>query len=86
MIRSYAFIFAGLTLAAMAPAAAAQNADIDGEPIIDLRIRSEFVDQAGLDETTALTLRGRVGYEIKTSRGWSALVPVPDAPASRSTS
>ena len=74
MIRSYAYIFAGLTLAAMGPAAAAQNADIDGEPIIDLRLRSEFVDQAGLDETTALTLRGRVGYEIKTSRGWSALV------------
>ncbi|MDP1556694.1 MAG: hypothetical protein Q8L84_14650 [Hyphomonas sp.] len=73
MIRPYVYMCAGLTLAALGPTAAAQAADVDGEPIIELRLRTEFVDQAGLDETTALTLRGRFGYEIKMSRGWSAL-------------
>lgn len=73
MIRPYAFVCAGLTLAAQGPVAAAQVADVESAPIIDLRLRTELVDQSGLEETTALTLRGRFGYEIKTSGGWSAL-------------
>jgi len=46
---------------------------IDGDPILDLRLRAEQVDQDGLDETTAITLRARFGYEAKFGQGWSAL-------------
>jgi len=47
---------------------------VDGEPILDLRLRAEMVDQDGLDETTALTLRTRFGYQAKFGQNWSALV------------
>ena len=73
MIRPSASLLVGLALAVLSPSAAAEGPAIEGKPIIDLRLRSEFIDQTGLDETTAVTLRGRVGYEIKTTGGWSAL-------------
>ena len=49
------------------------SAAIDGDPILDLRLRAEQVDQNGLDETTALTLRARFGYQANFGQGWSAL-------------
>lgn len=49
------------------------SSGIDGEPILDLRLRAEQVDQDGPDETTALTLRARFGYQATFGQGWSAL-------------
>lgn len=44
------------------------------EPIIDLRLRSESVDQAGMDrDANAMTLRARVGFETKKLHGTSLL-------------
>jgi hypothetical protein len=45
----------------------------EGKPILDIRLRAEQVDQSGLDETTALTARGRVGYDYKANDTWSFL-------------
>ena len=42
--------------------------------IADVRVRAEHVDREGLDETLAVTWRARLGYEIKTPDGWSALI------------
>lgn len=70
-------IFLATTAAIVSFGAFAEEArvpKVDGKPIIDLRLRAEQVDQDGLDETTALTLRGRMGYEAKFAQGWSALV------------
>ncbi len=47
---------------------------ITAKPVLDLRLRGEQVDQDGLDDTTALTLRGRFGYEFAFTSGWSALI------------
>ena len=65
---------AGLSVFALTATASAESKKIEGDAIINLRLRTEYVDQDGLDETTALTLGGRFGYEIKTANGWSALV------------
>ena len=41
----------------------------ESKPIIDLRLRSESVDQAGMSEDAeALTLRARLGFE--TGKAW----------------
>jgi hypothetical protein len=41
----------------------------DSSPLLDLRLRSETVDQAGFaDQADALTLRGRLGFE--TGEAW----------------
>ena len=45
----------------------------EGKPILDIRLRAEQVDQDGLDDTTALTVRGRLGYEYKANDAWSFL-------------
>lgn len=47
---------------------------IEGDPILDLRLRVEQVDQDGLDDTTAATLRARFGYDARFGNGWSGLV------------
>lgn len=47
---------------------------IEDDPILDLRLRVEQVDQDGLDDTTAATLRARFGYEARFGNGWSGLV------------
>src|SRR5690606_7552478 len=41
--------------------------------ILDVRLRAEQVMQDGLDDTAALTVRGRVGYEYKADGHWSFL-------------
>lgn len=45
----------------------------EGKPILDIRLRAEQVDQDGLDETTALTARARVGYDYKANDALSFL-------------
>jgi len=55
------------------PAAAQDSAPVV-EPILDLRLRAEQVNQDGLDHTTALTLAGRFGAEAQLRNGWSALI------------
>lgn len=67
-------------LAVAAPATAAEGDPIefaDGatfDPIIDLRLRVETVDQPTFaDDATAMTLRGRAGFEVAKS-GFSLLV------------
>jgi hypothetical protein len=67
-----------LALAAIAAAAAAHaeglqpalSAARETKPILDLRLRSETVDQAGMsEEAHAMTLRARVGFE--TGKAWN---------------
>ena len=42
----------------------------ESKPIVDLRLRSEDVDQDGMAENaTAVTLRGRLGFE--TGKAWN---------------
>jgi hypothetical protein len=48
----------------------ALNAMRETKPIVDLRLRSESVDQAGMaEEAEAVTLRARLGFE--TGKAWS---------------
>jgi hypothetical protein len=48
----------------------ARNAMRESKPIIDMRLRSESVDQAGMaHDATANTLRGRFGFE--TGKAWN---------------
>jgi hypothetical protein len=48
----------------------ALNAAREWKPILDLRLRSESVDQAGLaEEADAITLRARLGFE--TGKAWN---------------
>jgi hypothetical protein len=50
--------------------APARNAVRESKPIIDIRVRTESVDQAGMaHDATANTLRGRFGFE--TGRAWN---------------
>ena len=50
------------------------NAIADSTPLLDLRLRSETVDQAGFaDQADALTLRGRLGFETGEAWGTSLL-------------
>ncbi len=43
-------------------------------PLIDLRLRYEFADLEGFDDSNAWTVRERVGFETKAWEGLSALV------------
>jgi hypothetical protein len=70
-------------LAAMGSAGLAQadglqrvvSAAKESKPILDLRLRSEIVDQTGMNEDAhALTLRGRVGFE--TGKMWNTTLLV----------
>lgn len=54
--------------------AQAQETGHNVEPILDLRLRAEQVDQDGLDSTLALTLAGRFGLDAKFANGWGALI------------
>ncbi len=65
---------AAIALAALAsaPAAYAQSAHV-GDWIVDTRLRYESVEQDGLRDAEALTLRARLGYETRAWRGWRAL-------------
>ncbi|MBX5460202.1 MAG: hypothetical protein IRZ28_03850 [Steroidobacteraceae bacterium] len=70
-------------LAAMGTSVAAQGQEMSSaltavrstKPIIDLRLRSESVDQTGLAEKAhAVTLRGRIGFETGKALSTSLLV------------
>lgn len=57
------------------PAAAHAAEDIPGEIILEMRLRSETVDQDGFSrDAQALTLRTRLGYETPSWKGFKALV------------
>jgi len=45
-----------------------------GHWIVDARLRAEGVTQNGVDDATALTFRGRVGYETPAYHGFRGLV------------
>lgn len=53
----------------LAPNAVAQEGDL----ILDTRLRAELVDQDGRQNTEALTLRVRAGYDYKLTDKWSVL-------------
>lgn len=55
-----------------APLAYAQPENA-GDWIVDTRLRYESVDQDGLQDAEALTVRARVGYETPAWRGWRVL-------------
>jgi len=73
---TYKVYFLIAACAALGVTATAQEepAAFEGEPIIKLRLRAEQVNQDGRDDTTALTLAGRLGYQAKFQGGWSALI------------
>jgi hypothetical protein len=73
-------VLAALAATVLTPRAVAEEPDSLGaavsatKPIIDLRLRSESVDQEGLSEDAeALTLRGRVGLETGAAWGFKLL-------------
>lgn len=76
-----AAIFCGALLAAARPAVSPADelqpllrAIEDSTPLLDLRLRSETVDQAGFaDQADAMTLRGRLGFETGEAWGTSLL-------------
>ena len=72
-IRSVLLSAACLVASATAYADEA-NTSIDADPILDMRLRAEQVNQDGLDDTTALTLRARFGVQSSFGDGWSALI------------
>ena len=74
MKRAGACLILVLSAVGSAGPALAQVSDVEGEVIADVRVRAEHVDREGLDETLAVTWRARLGYEIKTPDGWSALI------------
>jgi hypothetical protein len=62
-------------LASPAFAAAAPVASIPGDFILDMRLRSESVDQDGFSKNAeGVTLRTRLGYETPSWNGFKALV------------
>ena len=65
-----------MSVATLASAAYAEGTKVEADPIVNLRLRAEQVDQDGRDDTTALTVRGRFGYNFKLESGWSALAEV----------
>lgn len=66
-MKSAAAVFAVLVLAPAADAGeVASERTADFKPIIDLRLRSESVEQAGLEQDAhAITLRARLGFETR---------------------
>lgn len=64
-----------LMLVAAPTAAAAQTADADARVLVETRLRSETVEQAGfMERAHALTLRTRLGWRSPTARGLQLLV------------
>ena len=64
-----------LMLVATPTAAAAQTADADARVLVETRLRSETVEQAGfMERAHALTLRTRLGWRSPTARGLQLLV------------
>lgn len=68
-----AFALGALGAFAGASVAHAQSASQDGRWLLDTRLRYESVEQDGLRDADALTLRARLGYESPPWRGWRAL-------------
>ncbi|WP_332653937.1 alginate export family protein [Brevundimonas sp.] len=64
-----------LMLVATPTAAAAQTAEADARVLVETRLRSETVEQAGfMERAHALTLRTRLGWRSPTARGLQLLV------------
>jgi hypothetical protein len=77
MTFRYSAAALGVFCAALStPAALAQTTPNAGDWIVDARLRYESVEQHGLRDADALTLRARVGYETPSWRGWRALAEV----------
>lgn len=73
----------GLTvmLGAFAEASDVKTWISDGELILNERLRYEFVDQDGLHDANAITLRSRIGWQTADSNGWIAGVDFEDVRA-----
>lgn len=74
-----AIAFGCLTLGSAANAADAKpaNAIPASGPTLDVRLRSEYVDdQAFADHAQATTLRTRLGYRTPSKSGWSGFVEI----------
>lgn len=60
---------------AMAEGNTLSEAVLNGKPLVDIRLRYETVDQAGLpNNADATTVRARLGYETGSFEGFSLLV------------
>ena len=70
-LRTALMVGAAISSVCVFGAAPAQAGE--GSPILDIRLRAEQVDQSGFDDTMALTVRGRFGYDYKASDAWSFL-------------
>ena len=76
MKTSLLFVVTLFTAAAAAAATADNLADAitKGQPSINLRLRYEGVDQTGLRDAEALTLRTRLGFTTASLHGWKAML------------
>lgn len=74
MRRSFIPLLLGMSFAGIGAPAQAQSEPLEGDLISDLRVRAEHVEREGLDSTTAVTWRARLGYEVQIADGWRALV------------
>lgn len=62
------------TCSASPPAASLTEAFSRGQPSLNLRLRVEDVDQTGLNEARATTLRTRLGFTTAPLHGWQAML------------
>lgn len=75
MIQASGLLLGAALIALVAPAAARAADDIPGKVILEMRLRSETVDQDGFGrDAHALTLRTRLGYETPAWNGFKLLV------------
>jgi hypothetical protein len=74
-VTEYRFVLSAAAFLMFAAPSLALADDFPGTPILDMRLRAEFVDQDGLPNTAqAVTLRTRLGYETPAWKGFKALV------------
>lgn len=59
-------------------AASMGDAIVNGEAIVELRPRAEFLDQAGVAEADAYTMRTRLGWKTQSWNGLTALIEIED--------
>ncbi|HEY0649346.1 hypothetical protein [Phenylobacterium sp.] len=75
MTHASGLLLGAALVAFSAPAAAHAAEDIPGKLILEMRLRSETVDQDGFSkDAQALTLRTRLGYETPAWNGFKLLV------------
>jgi hypothetical protein len=75
--KAFLFIFTASLLHAESPEMAmtpAPKTEPWFKPLVDVRVRYEYADIDGLDQSNALTIRERLGFKTKKINGFSLLV------------